>query len=211
MATRDETGGEIDRFLITAGDRPVHVCEICEALQIQRGNLHSDLSCRDRRSSDHLPAQQATRTGSCGAIDGRSRVMVRNVAMAHGFRELGRFAAHYRRLFGELPSQPCGGVGDTMCDSHRLTTPASAVQSEGPPPLRQPGSIRSDERYTEADLIFLAAESFPNSETRSAIRGWVMRDRIAKAIAEERAAMREEMQASGGPHRDRNREDHRGH
>ena len=31
--------------------------------------------------------------------------MVRDIARAHGFHELGRFAASYRRAFGELPSQ----------------------------------------------------------------------------------------------------------
>ena len=32
-------------------------------------------------------------------------VKVADIARAHGFDELGRFAASYRRTFGELPSQ----------------------------------------------------------------------------------------------------------
>jgi transcriptional regulator GlxA family with amidase domain len=32
-------------------------------------------------------------------------VMIRDIALEHGFAELGRFAAAYRRMWGELPRQ----------------------------------------------------------------------------------------------------------
>jgi len=31
--------------------------------------------------------------------------MVKEIAIEHGFVELGRFAGDYRRMFGELPSE----------------------------------------------------------------------------------------------------------
>jgi transcriptional regulator GlxA family with amidase domain len=37
--------------------------------------------------------------------EGRPDVMIKAVAIEHGFLELGRFAGEYQKLFGEKPSQ----------------------------------------------------------------------------------------------------------
>jgi AraC-like DNA-binding protein len=40
-----------------------------------------------------------------GGLSGRQKSGITEAAMSHGFDHLSRFAEHYRRLFGELPSQ----------------------------------------------------------------------------------------------------------
>jgi transcriptional regulator GlxA family with amidase domain len=95
----------IDRYLIAAGSRPVFIAEICETFKVRRRSLYRAFNdvmgippityLRRKRLDD---VRTALLTVDPGA-------MVCDIALAHGFHELGRFAAVYRRQFGELPSQ----------------------------------------------------------------------------------------------------------
>jgi transcriptional regulator GlxA family with amidase domain len=96
---------EIDRYLIAAGSRPVHIAEICATFKVHRRALYRafieahgipPITYLRRKRLDDVRA--ALLTAGPGT-------MVRDIARAHGFVELGRFAASYRALFGELPSQ----------------------------------------------------------------------------------------------------------
>ena len=73
---------------------------------------------------DHVRAQlRASADGEAGV---GAAIKVADVAARYGFYHLGHFAAHYRRRFGELPSETVGGA--RPCDdmpthtSHRLVT-----------------------------------------------------------------------------------------
>jgi AraC family ethanolamine operon transcriptional activator len=96
----------IDRYLTDADQaRPIHISELCQHFAVHQRALHrafdevvgtppiSYLRMR-RLNTVHTALRQAGRD-----------VTVRDVARAHGFLELGRFAAVYHRMFGELPSQ----------------------------------------------------------------------------------------------------------
>lgn len=84
---------------------PVTLTEVCEGLGTNARTLH--LCCQEflgmspirylRLRRMHM-AHQALR----GAIPGIDRVT--DIALQHGFSELGRFAQAYRRMFGESPS-----------------------------------------------------------------------------------------------------------
>jgi AraC-like DNA-binding protein len=95
---------QVDRYIIDAGTRPIHISELCERFNVHRRKLHRAFDeilgippitfLRRKRLGDVHAALQTD----------RHDVTVRQIAIEHGFLELGRFAAAYRRMFGELPS-----------------------------------------------------------------------------------------------------------
>jgi AraC-like DNA-binding protein len=97
---------EVDRFLADAGARPVHVSELCSAFNVPRRTLH--------RAFDEvlgMPPIAFLRRKRLGDVHAAllaasgPDVMIREIAIEHGFVQLGRFAAAYRQMFGELPSE----------------------------------------------------------------------------------------------------------
>jgi AraC-like DNA-binding protein len=96
---------DVDRYLIEAGDRPVHISELCVEFNVSRRALH-------RAFMNVLgipPIAFARRKRLCDvheALSNPERIgTVKQIAITHGFADLSRFATAYRRLFGELPSQ----------------------------------------------------------------------------------------------------------
>jgi AraC-like DNA-binding protein len=95
----------LEELLEANQDRPLYMLEICEALGMQERTLQ--LCCRDflgmspthylRLRRMHL-ARRALRQ------EGHTATNVTEIATRFGFWELGRFAVHYRKLFGETPS-----------------------------------------------------------------------------------------------------------
>ena len=96
----------VERYLDTAGSRPVHISEICAEFNVSRRSLHRafydmlglgpvTFLRRKRLCAIHSALRQNTpATATIGEI-----------AMQHGFTELGRFSHYYRSLFGEYPSE----------------------------------------------------------------------------------------------------------
>ena len=101
---------EIEHYLQEQVFRPVHLSEICSHLNVSRRSLHRAFEeemgigpvtflRRKRLSAVHMTLRQ-------NAQQARS---VTDIALEHGFTELGRFAQYYKELFGELPSQTLHG------------------------------------------------------------------------------------------------------
>jgi transcriptional regulator GlxA family with amidase domain len=96
----------VEHYLDTAGSRPVHISEICAQFNVSRRSLHRafydmlglgpvTFLRRKRLCAIHSALRQNTpATATIGEI-----------AMQHGFIELGRFSHYYRSLFGEYPSE----------------------------------------------------------------------------------------------------------
>jgi AraC family ethanolamine operon transcriptional activator len=59
----------------------------------------------DTTPTAYLKAQRLNRAHHALRQADPSRVLVKQVALANGFWHLGQFAADYKRLFGESPSE----------------------------------------------------------------------------------------------------------
>jgi AraC family ethanolamine operon transcriptional activator len=95
---------EVDHYLSEAGSRPIHISELCERFNVHRRRLHRAFDevlgvppitfLRRKRLSDVHTA----------LLLAGPAATVKQIAIEHGFLELGRFSAACRRMFGELPS-----------------------------------------------------------------------------------------------------------
>lgn len=96
-------------FLEASEGLPVYMMDVCAELDVSRRTLHT--ACVDHLGlSPHrfflLRRMQLARQALL-AVDTRSTT-VTQVATSLGFWELGRFAVHYKWLFGESPSATLG-------------------------------------------------------------------------------------------------------
>ena len=96
---------DVEHYLDEAGWRPVHTSELCEVFNVSRRTLHRafvevmglpPITYMRRRRLGH--AHAALRAGGPDET-------VRDIAIEHGFAELGRFAGAYYHMFDELPRQ----------------------------------------------------------------------------------------------------------
>jgi len=103
---------DVEDYLAAAEARPVHVSELCAAFQVSRRRLHRAFHdafgigpvtfLRHKRLCAIYSALKDLSPGE---------TTVTEVALRHGFVELGRFSRYYRTLFGEYPSQTLGQRG----------------------------------------------------------------------------------------------------
>jgi AraC family ethanolamine operon transcriptional activator len=99
-----------DGFLRAHINRPVYTDELCAALHVSARALHQSFAAvygmsphaylRRRRLLLVRRALQSAR--------GDGPVLVKSVALAHGFWHLGRFARDYAAMFREMPSETIG-------------------------------------------------------------------------------------------------------
>jgi AraC family ethanolamine operon transcriptional activator len=96
---------EVERYVDTRPDGPVHISEICAALRISRRTLHRafhDVMGIGPLAFLRYKRLCAVHTALKHADPSRTRVT--DIAIEFGFSEMGRFAGHYLRMFGESPS-----------------------------------------------------------------------------------------------------------
>ena len=85
---------------------PVHVPDLCEALQVSRRELEyafrDNFELSPRVFLQNLRLNAIHRSLRLAQVHGRM-ASVTEIALEHGVTHLGRFSAQYRALFGELP------------------------------------------------------------------------------------------------------------
>ena len=108
---------KVEDYIEAAGMRPIHISELCSEVHVSRRTLHrafydavgigpvAFLRCR------RLCAVHSTLRSSDPAA-----TTIADVAMQHGFLNLGRFSGYYRSLFDECPSRTLAGFD---CPTHR--------------------------------------------------------------------------------------------
>jgi AraC family ethanolamine operon transcriptional activator len=97
---------QVDNYVDAAQGRPVHISEICQALDVSRRSLHRAFA--DTLNMGPITYLRYKRLSTVRRILKHSDpavVKIGDIAIEHGFFDPGRFAAYYRTLFGESPSQ----------------------------------------------------------------------------------------------------------
>ena len=101
--------GKVEDHIEAGGSKPFHISEICSRLHVSRRTLHR--AFRDAvglgpvaflRSKRLCVVQETLRSSD------PSKTTVAQVAMQHGFVNLGRFSGDYYSHFNEYPSQTLG-------------------------------------------------------------------------------------------------------
>lgn len=96
---------KVDDFLEERGAVPVHVSELCRALQVSRRTLHRAFDeTLGIGPITYLRRQRLNAVRNAFIRGEGQHYSIAEIAMNHGFDEIGRFAGYYRRFFGELPS-----------------------------------------------------------------------------------------------------------
>lgn len=96
---------EVEGYVDTAGDRPVHISELCNALRVSRRSLHRAFV--DTLNMGPVGYLRRRRLSAIQTILRRSEpasLKIAEVAFEHGFPEPSRFSAYYRSFFGVTPS-----------------------------------------------------------------------------------------------------------
>ncbi len=87
-------------------DEDIRVARVCEALSLSRRQLeYAFRRTLDTSPQEFVRALRLNRIRQRLKTDNREGLSVTRIAFDHGMTHLGRFAASYRELFGELPSQ----------------------------------------------------------------------------------------------------------
>jgi AraC family ethanolamine operon transcriptional activator len=98
-----------EHYIEGAGSRPVHVSEICAECGVSRRSLH--------RAFDEVlgigPVTFLQRKRLCDIHSALrdsdpATTTIAEIALQHGFLNLGRFSGYYRALFDEYPSETFG-------------------------------------------------------------------------------------------------------
>ena len=98
-----------DAFLRGHIDRPVYTDELCAELHVSARALHHSFAAVYGMSPHGYLRRRRlvlVRRALRSARDGP--VLVKSVALAHGFWHLGRFARDYAAMFREMPSDTVG-------------------------------------------------------------------------------------------------------
>ena len=96
---------DVDRYLIEAGNRPVHISELCIKFNVGRRALHRAFMNVLGIAPIAFARRKQLRDVHEALSDSERAATVKQIAIEHGFVDLSRFATAYRRLFGERPSE----------------------------------------------------------------------------------------------------------
>jgi AraC-like DNA-binding protein len=91
--------------ITSSGDRPVYVSDLCSAIGVSDRTLQ--VCCQEHLGmgpQKYLWLRRMQHAHHALALADHAGATVTEIATAHGFWELGRFAGAYRSLYGEVPS-----------------------------------------------------------------------------------------------------------
>jgi AraC family ethanolamine operon transcriptional activator len=97
---------EAENYVDAAGARPVHISELCSALNVSRRSLHRAFAeALDMGPVAYLRRRRLARVHAILSQSTSTDIAIADLAFEHGFPEPARFSAYYRSLTGETPSE----------------------------------------------------------------------------------------------------------
>ncbi len=97
---------QVEAYLEANLDRPIYREDLCAVTGVSLRKLHDSLIAMVGVSPNaYLKLRRLTLARRALRSHGADPVLVKSVALAHGFWHLGYFAHDYRSLFGEAPSE----------------------------------------------------------------------------------------------------------
>ena len=103
-------------------DRPLYVSDLCSTIGVSDRTLQS--CCQEHLGMGprkYLWLRRMQHAHHALALADRTGATVTEIATAHGFWELGRFAGAYRSLYGESPSATLARAPDRVSSQHYST------------------------------------------------------------------------------------------
>ncbi|WP_141342451.1 helix-turn-helix domain-containing protein [Bradyrhizobium sp. USDA 3458] len=100
-----KTVREIENYLDTQGDGPIHISQICKELRLSRRTLHR--AVHEALGLGPISFLRHRRLCSIHATlrtHPQNTATIADLALQNGFLNLGRFSQYYYQLFGEYPS-----------------------------------------------------------------------------------------------------------
>jgi AraC family transcriptional regulator, ethanolamine operon transcriptional activator len=93
-------------LIVASGDTPLSILDLCEQLRVSRRTLQNSFQAvTGLRPVEYLRNLRLNAVRRRLIATAASEKNVGEVAVAMGFFHLSHFAAHYRELFGESPSE----------------------------------------------------------------------------------------------------------
>ncbi|HYZ34274.1 MAG TPA: helix-turn-helix domain-containing protein [Crenalkalicoccus sp.] len=123
-----------EEFLRAHVARPIYTEELCRALGVSPRKLHHTFVAACGKSPQaYLKLRRLMLVHRALSAAGPEALLVKSVALAHGFWHLGNFARNYREQFGESPCETLAraraGGGDQR--PHRLAAAADRAARSG--------------------------------------------------------------------------------
>jgi AraC-like DNA-binding protein len=96
----------VEDYINTAGQRPVHISEVCNRLHVSRRTLHRSFhNAIGMGPVSFLRHKRLCSVHSALRSSDPRATTIASVALQHGFINLGRFSGYYHSLFDEYPTQ----------------------------------------------------------------------------------------------------------
>lgn len=106
LSTGARLVSEVESYVDAADGRPVHISELCQALRVSRRTLHrAFVDTLNMGPVGYLRRRRLSAIHTALKRTDRATTSIADIAFENGFSDPGRFAAYYRSLFGESPSQ----------------------------------------------------------------------------------------------------------
>ncbi|WP_245313930.1 helix-turn-helix domain-containing protein [Bradyrhizobium elkanii] len=116
-----KTVRQVEDYLAAQDEGPIHISHICNRLRISRRSLHRAFhEALGIGPISYLRCQRLCAVHAALRSSPPDKATIGDIAIQHGFLNVGRFAQYYRELFGELPSETRRGDGD---DRRRWSQP----------------------------------------------------------------------------------------
>jgi AraC family ethanolamine operon transcriptional activator len=96
---------DVKRYIADASPRPVHIPALCKRFKVHRRTLFRVFTELVGMPPYEFSRRLRFKAARAALKKRRKSDRIRDIAIAHGFLEQGRFARDYRQLFGELPSE----------------------------------------------------------------------------------------------------------